>query len=167
MFKNDLFKVYDDALTDCAVVQKIIEDAKDEKSSAFAVFIEKIQKANKNPNMIKDAKQEFLDKMITINTKQSGGDSMKKIQDLKNSFAKQAAVMGSTKVSQATPVSGNTLTGVLSEIDEKTKSESDEIKNGIESLKTQSMGGGSQLGISKQKRGGKSKKRRKRTYKRR
>ena len=162
VFYADLFKIYDAALRDCAAVQKIIDDTNADTNAAFGVFIEKIQDSGKDDTKIKEAKTDFLGKMTVINTK-NGGASMKKIQDLKDSFTKQADKISSPAVSPADQVEETNLFAVLTKLHNKTQEESGELENRMEELiNSQEKLGGK----SRKTKGGKSKKR-KRTYKRR
>jgi len=173
MFNRDIFKIYDEALTDCAVVKNVIDDAKDEKSSALTEFITTIKTAN-NDDKIKVAKDKFLKKMSEINTKlngesQSGGIGS---SELKRLFKDKADKMNLSPPSQATAVGGNNLITILDKIQKKTQEASDEIRRGKEGLKTRTTKGGKSKktyggsSFKINKRSGKSK-RRKQTYKRR
>lgn len=168
LYNEDLIKVYDDALTDCAVVKKMIDEINNDTIAAFTLFIKKIQDAAGDKPKIALAKQDFLDNMKAIDTKQTGGASIKTIQDLKKSFKDQADEIGSPNVSQATAVSGETITDVLTQINTKIKEASDKRKTGIQELIDSQSNDTKVGGKSKKTKGGKSKKkRRKRTYKRR
>jgi hypothetical protein len=158
MFNRDIFKIYDEALTDCAVVKKIIDDAKDDKNSALTELITTIKTAEKNDEKINEAKAKFIKKMTEINKKLGGGSpgTQKIFNDLSNK-------MGSTP-STASAVSGGNLTEILTKIAEKSKSAINERESNINELRTNMPGGGKS---KKRLGGGKSKKRRKRTYKRR
>lgn len=163
VFYADLFEIYNAALTDCAVVQKIIEENNANTNSAFTLFIKDIKNAD-NDEQKSTAKQVFLDKMKAI-AAQTGGASMKKIQDLKDSFAKQAEKISSPAVStDNSEVGEKKLIDALDYINNKTLTESNIRQEGIKESKTNMPGGGKS---KKRLRGGKSKKRRKRTYKRR
>jgi hypothetical protein len=164
MFKSDLFKIYDAALKDCAVVQKIIEKNNTNTDAAFFNFIQEIKEASGDEALISKAKQVFLEKMAAINTENTGGASIKKIQELKDSFAKQADKISSPAVSQVDPVSGETMIDMLEKIKNKSLNETQELQNRKQELETNMLGGGKS---KKRLGGGKSKKRRKRTYKRR
>lgn len=156
MFNADLFKVYDDALTDCAVVKKIIDDKNSDTTAAFAVFIDEIQKAEKNDTNIKNAKTTFITKMTEISKKLGGGSP-----ELKRSFKDQANKIGAMPTSQATAVGGKDLIEVLKQIEQKIKGASNNRESKINELRRSITGG-----KSKKTQGGKSKKR-KRTNKRR
>ena len=168
LFNKDLFKVYDDALTDCAVVKKMIDENNNDTTAAFTLFIKKIQDAAGDKTQITLAKQDFLDNMKAIDTKQTGGKSILTTQNLKQSFKDQANKIGAMPTSQATAVSGETMTDVLTQINTKIKEASDKRKTGIQKLIDSQSNDTKVGGKSKKTKGGKSKKkRRKRTYKRR
>ena len=168
MFNADLFKVYDDALTDCAIIQKMIDENNNDTTAAFTLFIKKIQDAAGDKTQITLAKQDFLDNMKAIDTKQTGGKSILTTQNLKQSFKDQANKIGAMPTSQATAVSGETMTDVLTQINTKIKEASDKRKTGIQKLIDSQSNDTKVGGKSKKTKGGKSKKkRRKRTYKRR
>lgn len=156
MFNRDIFKIYDEALTDCAVVKKITDDAKDDKNSALTELITTIKTAHDNDGKIAEAKAKFIKKMTDINGELGGGspDTQKIFNDMSNK-------LGSTS-STASAVSGGNLTEVLTKIAQKSHSEINERESKINELKESITGG-----KSKKTKGGKSKKRRKRTYKRR
>ena len=156
ILNRDVFKIYDEALTDCAVVKNIVDDAKDDKNSALTELITTIKTAEKNEDKIAAAKTTFITKMKGINTKLGGGspETQKIFNDLANKI-------GSTQ-STAEAVSGGNLTEVLTKIGQKSQSAINDRENRIQELR-QSITGGK----SKRILGGKSKKRRKRTNKRR
>jgi hypothetical protein len=157
ILNRDIFKIYDEALTDCAVVKKIIDDAKDDKNSALTELITTIKTAEKNDDKIAAAKTTFITKMKGINTKLGGGspETQKIFNDLANKI-------GSTQ-STAEAVSGGNLTEVLTKIGQKSQSAINERESKINELRQSITGGKSKRTHG----GGKSKKRRKRTYKRR
>ena len=155
ILNRDIFKIYDEALTDCAVVKNIVDDANDDKNSALTELITTIQTADDDDDKIIAAKNKFIKKMTEVNGKLGGGSS-----ETQKIFNDLATKIGSTP-STAEAVSGGNLTEVLTKIGQKSQSAINERQSKINELRQSITGGKSKRTHG----GGKSKKRRKRTYK--